>query len=110
MATKKRLSNLLNEELGPMTFARFLRVARGRCELSQVEMAKVLDISKGNLCDMEKGRQLVSPRLAAEIAKLAGLSEVMAVEMALCDLMRRSGLNMDVHVTRAPKLRTKNSA
>jgi DNA-binding XRE family transcriptional regulator len=98
MTTKKRLKSILNQELGPMTFARFMRVARERCEMSQVEMAKELGISKGNLCDIEKGRQSVSPQLASKIAKAAGLSEIHAVETALRDLLKRSGLKMDIQV------------
>lgn len=103
MNTKKDLKKILDREMGPSSFAMFMRAARTRCDLTQVEMAKQLGISKANLCDIEKGRQLVSPEFAASMARLAGLSEVMAVQWALQDLLKRSGLKMQVRLT--PKKR-----
>jgi DNA-binding XRE family transcriptional regulator len=69
--------------------------------LTQVEMAAFLKISKSSLCDIEKGRQQVSLELASKIAKKCGLSEVVAVEAALKDLVHRSGLKLEVEVKRA---------
>jgi DNA-binding XRE family transcriptional regulator len=69
--------------------------------LTQVEMATFLKISKSSLCDIEKGRQQVSLELASKIAKKCGLSEVVAIEAALKDLVYRSGLKLDVEVKRA---------
>jgi hypothetical protein len=48
------------------------------------------------LCDIEKGRQAVTPALAAKIAKKCGLSAVVAVETAVNDQLRRAGLKMTV--------------
>ncbi|UXR63788.1 helix-turn-helix domain-containing protein [Bdellovibrio bacteriovorus] len=97
MSTKS-LPKLLEKELGPISFGGFLRSARTLKELSQTDMAKLLDLSKSTLCDIEKGRQNVSIELAAKIAKKCGLSEVLAVECAIHDSLKRAGLKMEIKV------------
>ena len=94
--TTKRLRDILEREMGPMTFGGFLRGARTAKGISQVEMAKFLGITKSSLCDIEKGRQAVTPILAARIAKKCGLSEVVAVETAVNDQLNRAGLKITV--------------
>lgn len=100
MSTKKLVS-VLEKQVGTLTFGMFLRVAREQMELTQSEMAKRLKISRGTLCDMEKGRQLVSPELASRIAKSAGLSEVLAVKTCLQDQLKKAKLRMLVDVKAA---------
>src|SRR5437868_6422169 len=102
MTTKKNLVQLLSQELGPMTFGRFLRSARTTTDLTQAELARRLDISRSTLCDIEKGRQAVSAELAARIARTCGVSEVMAVELVLTEQLRRAQLDMRVSVQPAP--------
>lgn len=97
----KNLIKLLEKDLGPATFGGFLRSARTLQELSQSDMAKLLEISKSTLCDIEKGRQNVSIELAAKIARKSGLSEVLAVECAIQDSIKRAGLKMNVKVRRS---------
>lgn len=98
MNTKRSLAHQLNRTLGPLTFGRFLRGARTAQDRTQVAMAKLLGLSRSTLCGLEKGRQLVSPQLAARIARKCGLSEVVAVETALMDQLRRARLAMSVTV------------
>jgi DNA-binding XRE family transcriptional regulator len=102
MSTKS-LAKQLEKELGPLSFGGFLRSARTMKDMSQTEMAKFLDISKSTLCDIEKGRQYVSIELAFKIAKRCGLSDVVAVESAIRDQLRRSGLKMDVEIKKISK-------
>lgn len=97
MSTKS-LTKYLEKELGPISFGGFLHAARTLKNMTQVEMAEFLKISKSTLCDIEKGRQFVSPELAAKIAKKCGLSEVVSIEAALRDILRRSGLKYDVEI------------
>lgn len=94
----KRLKTILDKRLGPMTFGRFLRGARVMKDLSQTEMAKFIGISKSSLCDIEKGRQFVSPALAAHIAGKCGFSKIVAVEACLNDQLRRAGLKLRTEV------------
>lgn len=92
----KRLIPLLEKEVGEMTFGMFLRVAREHLELSQVQMAKKLKVSRGTLCDIEKGRQLVSPSLAVKIARAAGLPETLAVRTCLQDQLNKANIKLKV--------------
>ena len=100
MSTKS-LTKLLEKDLGPITFGGFLRAARTNKDLTQVEMAKFLKISKSTLCDIEKGRQVVSIELAAKIAKRCGLSVALAVEAAIRDHLSRSKLKLDIQILEA---------
>jgi len=95
MSTKRAVP-ILENEVGDFTFGMFLRVARGQLELSQAEMARKLKISRGTLCDLEKGRQLVSPSLAVRIAKAAGLSETLAVKACLQDQLNKANIKLKV--------------
>ncbi len=97
MSTKqKRVVDAIERELGPTSFAGFIRGARASKDLSQVDMAKKLGMSRSTLCDIEKGRHLVSPGLAASIAKACGLSVKIAVLASLQDQLRKSNLKMTV--------------
>lgn len=97
MSTKgKRLVKLLEKDLGPISFAGFLRGARASKDLSQVEMARMLGMARSTLCDIEKGRHLVSPSLAAQIATTCGLSVEIAVLAALQDQLYKANLQMKV--------------
>jgi transcriptional regulator with XRE-family HTH domain len=59
-------------------------------------LQKKLGVSASNLCDIEKGRQLVSPKKAAEIAKKIGYSEAVLVEMVINEQLAADGLKMRV--------------
>lgn len=92
----KRLKPVLEKEFGPLTFGVFLRAARTSLDLTQTEMAEKLGIAKGTLCDIEKGRQLVSPTLAVKIARMAKLSEAMAVQACIQDQLQKAKISLDV--------------
>jgi DNA-binding XRE family transcriptional regulator len=96
MTTNKRLLTTVEKDLAPITFGMFLRAARVSKDLSQSEMARFLGISRGTLCDIEKGRQLVSPTLAAKIAKKAGLSTTVAVKACLQDQLDKAKIKLTV--------------
>ena len=97
--SEKNLVTLLEKELGPISFGGFLRGARTSKDLSQVEMAKLLGISRSTLCDLEKGRHLASPALAVHIAKTCGLSEKIAVKAALQDQLTKAHIKMNIAIT-----------
>ena len=67
--TLQYLENIMGEKL---TLGLFILSIRQGEELSQVEFAKMLDISRQVLCDIERGRRIISPKKAAEYAKLLG--------------------------------------
>lgn len=101
--TTKNLRQILEKELGVISFGGFLRAARTNKDLSQTEMADFLSISKSTLCDIEKGRQFVSLELASRIATRCGLSEVLAVEAAINDQLKKFNLKMRAHVKKISK-------
>jgi len=94
----KKLLPLLEKDLGPMTFGMYLRVARNLRLLTQVELAKKLKLSTGTLCDIEKGRQLVSVKLATKIATICELPVNLAVQAALQDQVYKAKLKLKVKV------------
>lgn len=65
---------------------------------SQVEMAKKLGISKAALCEIEKGRTLVSPQSACRYAKKAGFSETLAIEACFQDQLRKANIKKRVKI------------
>lgn len=74
----------------------FLRVHRLGEELSQVEFAKFLGISKQRLCDIEHNRFPVSIKLAKEIAKKMALPAEWIVKLAIQDQFKRESVNLKV--------------
>jgi transcriptional regulator with XRE-family HTH domain len=94
----KFLESLLG---GPLTLGAALEGIRATVELSQVEFARKLGISKANLCDIEKGRRFVSPDKAAEFARRLGHPVTTFVKISLQDQLRRAGLKLKVEVKAA---------
>lgn len=101
MGTKKSAKGLLENMIGPATFGSFLCAARTSMDVTQEEMGKILGVSKSVICDIEKGRQMVSPQLAYKIAKKAGLSTKLAVQLCLQDQLRLSNIDMKVELKAA---------
>ncbi|MBT3237082.1 MAG: hypothetical protein HN353_14085 [Bdellovibrionales bacterium] len=61
-------------------------------------MAKKLKMARGTLCDIEKGRQIVSPQLAVKIAKICKFPNVIAVQLAVQDQLRKANLKYKVKI------------
>jgi len=83
---------------GPFTFATYMLGIRTTLDLTQVEMAKKLGISKAALCEVEKGRTLVSPSSAVRYAKKAGFSVTLALEACLQDQLRKASIKKRVRI------------
>lgn len=88
----------LERRHGPMTVGRFIKAFREGDEATQSAYAKRLGISKANLCDIEKGRKLVSAERAAKFARVLGVSEAALVQLALQDQLREAKLALKVEV------------
>jgi transcriptional regulator with XRE-family HTH domain len=86
---------------GKLTLGKLLWAIRKSKEITQVNFAKQLNISKQHLCDIEHGRKVVSPKLAAEYAIKLGYSEKQFIRLALQDELDRAGLPFNVEVKRA---------
>ena len=70
---------------GTPTFGDLLEAIRLGDEISLVNFAKKLQISKAHLCDIEKGRRSVSPARAAKFAKILGYSPERFVKVSIQD-------------------------
>ena len=93
----------LMEELsgGPLTLGLAIESLRKGEALSQEACAKRLKISRSHLCDVEKGRKLVSPERAAKWARLLGYPESVLVQLALQAELDAAGLRYTVAIEAA---------
>ena len=105
MITKGKKSDSMNflENLtgGPLSLGKFLQSIRLGEEMSQVDFSEQLGISKSHLCDIEKGRKLVSPERAAIYAKILKYSPEQFVRLALQDQVEKAGLKFNVKIDAA---------
>jgi plasmid maintenance system antidote protein VapI len=104
MTTKKKSEALkfLEEAAGrSLTLGGLLESIRLTEELSQVAFAKKLGVSASHLCDIEKGRKVVSPERAARFAKVLGRSREQFVRLSLQELVDEAGLKLRVEVVKA---------
>lgn len=104
MSTKKKskamrfLEGLIG---GPLSIGIVIESIRLGEELSQIEFAKMLGISPSHLCDIEKGRKVLSPERAAKFAKILGYSESQFVRLSLQGQLDQAGIKMKVEVRAA---------
>lgn len=97
---KKSSSRMFLEKLRgtPLTFGGMLKSFRMADEISQIELAEKLRISRAYLCDIEHGRRTVSAQKAAQFAKTMGYSESQFVALALEDQLRDAGIEAHVEL------------
>ncbi|MBL7544070.1 MAG: helix-turn-helix transcriptional regulator [Bdellovibrionaceae bacterium] len=88
----------LESKYGPMAVGLFLKAIRESDDISQVDFAKKLKISRANLCDLEKERKLVSPERAAKFARILKVPELALIRLSLQDLLRAAHLNYQVQL------------
>ena len=70
-------------------------------EISQVELARKMKISRAHLCDIERGRRTISIERATEFAKILGYSINQFVAVALEEQAREAGLNVKIYLKAA---------
>ncbi len=90
--------DFLRDIAGPLTLGNLLHSIRLGEELSQVEFAFKLGISKQNLCDIEHERRFVSPKMAEEFSKRTGYSSAQFVRLCLQDMLKRDGIHYEVEL------------
>jgi plasmid maintenance system antidote protein VapI len=92
---------LLESLYGPVSLGGMLWSLRMCDEISQAEFARRLGVSRSHLCDVEKGRKLVSPERAAAWAKVLGFPATVFVKLALQEQLDKAGVKMSVQVEAA---------
>jgi antitoxin HigA-1 len=99
---KSETMRFLEEVAGrPLTLGGLLESIRLSEEKSQTAFAKELGVSASHLCDIEKGRKVISPERAARFAKILGLSQQQFVRLALQELVDDAGLKLKVDIAAA---------
>lgn len=102
MTTKKSVAQYFEERLEQLTFGDIISAWRLADEISQTAYAKKLGLSVQNLNDLEKGRRIPSPARAAKIAKKMGLSEIVLIQVAIRDNLRKEGFKYKVTLEASP--------
>lgn len=96
--TLKKLEKISGKKL---TFGHLIAAIRLGEEITQVEFAKSLGVSKQYLCDIEHGRRNVSIAVAANWAKKLGYSQHQFVRLTIQDELDKSKLKLIVEVKAA---------
>jgi transcriptional regulator with XRE-family HTH domain len=112
MAIKSKMTEKTLKEMekicGKLTLGKLILALRQADDITQVDFASKLGITKQHLCDIERDRKSVGPKLAAKYAHILGFSKEQFIRLALQDLVDREGLNVQVEIT--GKKRAKNSS
>lgn len=84
-----------------MTFGGLVRSLRMSDEISQVDLAKKLKVSKQFLSDVEHNRKEVGISFAKKVAGVLGYSIEPLIELLIRDQLRRQKLNYIVEIKKA---------
>lgn len=99
--TKETL-NYLESLIGKKpTLGDYILSIRQGEEITQTEFARLLGISRHNLCDIEHSRRFISPKMAAQFANKLGYSEKQFVRLCLQDMLNREGIALRVDLENA---------
>lgn len=100
MNTKKSEAKKFLDSLrgGPLSFGQMIESLRQADEVSQIDLAKKMKISRAHLCDIEKGRRSITVERAAQFAKVMGYSRNQFVARAIEDQLRKAGIKAKVHL------------
>jgi transcriptional regulator with XRE-family HTH domain len=96
----KKAKDFLKEITGEdtVTFGGALKDYRFREEITQQELADLLEVSKSYISDIENGRKFVSIGKAHAYAQALGESEKYFLNLAIQDQMRNTGLDYQVKI------------
>lgn len=97
--TQKTLHDIEKLTGTKLTLGKLIWAIRQADEISQVDFADTLKITRQHLCDIEHGRKSIGPKLAAKYAKILGYSKEQFIRLSLQDLVDREGLNVQVEIT-----------
>ena len=85
---------------GSSSFGRILEAVRAAEGLTQDEFGDKLGLTRGRVCDYEKGRRMVTPKMAAAIAKQFGYDPARFIAFAIEESLAKDGLNYTVQIAR----------
>ena len=82
------------------TFGTLLTHLRHEAGMPQVELANRMGVSKGLICDIEKGRRFASIKLSLDVAKALKFPREILLQQVFKDQLKRQNLNFSVKVGR----------
>lgn len=85
----KTASKKFEQEFGPFSFGDIFRAHRESEEMTQTEVARLLQVSRQNICDLEKGRWLPSPELIEKFAVKLGYSPTVFLKYYFEEVLRK---------------------
>lgn len=97
--SQKTLNQLKNITGHALTLGKLINSIRQCQELTQVELALKLGMSRQQLCDIEHDRKIISPKLAAQYADKLKHSREQFIRLALQALLDKDCLNAHVDIT-----------
>ena len=83
------------------SFGVLLASLRKADEVTQVELADKVGVSKGLICDIEKGRRNASLELATQIANALGYPKEPMIKQIFEDQLREAKLKLNVKLEAA---------
>jgi transcriptional regulator with XRE-family HTH domain len=86
---------------GPLTFGALVRSIRETDEHTLEDLAKRFGVSRHHLCDVEKGRRIVSAERAARWARTLGYPEALFVKLAMQAELDAAGIKLTISVEAA---------
>lgn len=99
MTTKKSIpAREALKDIFKYSFGEFVRDIRECDEISQVELAKRMHVSRQFINAIEKDKANVSLEMVMKIARALGYPYEAFVEIFLNDMLRKSGINKIVHL------------
>ena len=97
--TKQSLATLDEITQTSLTLGSLIGSIRQSEGMTQIEMARQLNMSRQQLCDIEHNRKNVSPKLADQYADKSGYSQEQFARLALQNQVNQAGLDFVVEVT-----------
>lgn len=94
----------LSSHHNSVTFGELIRSLRLCDEISQIELAERLGLSKQHLSAIENGKKAVSPARAAKFAQVLGYPIDQFVLAAIEDELRSAGVELHFDLRRVAKL------
>jgi len=104
MTTEKKFVNALfatQDIWDQMTFGSLIRSLRISDDITQVDLAKKLNVSKQFLSDVEHDRKDVGMEFAKKFAKVTGYSIEPLLELLILNQLKKSNLNYSVQLKKA---------
>jgi len=86
---------LLEKKVGPVTVGMLLRAHRTRNDLSQLELAQILNATVGFISNIETGKKHISLEKTLDIAKKIGSSKEFFASIWFQEEARINGLSFE---------------